>query len=139
MLMILFKIRLMKAMGEHTRLNPDRRIQRLKAFNNRLQSSQASQDVLSSWNMKLDKNLVEIPGRLLATEKILFGAGRKYTCDERADWTREFRNNAMYHHVDIRRWYVIVPKRNVREVQDFVQMCIKAAGSMKMHISEPRM
>lgn len=125
-------------MGDYTRLNPDRRIERLRTFNKRLHSSKASMEVFSLWNMKLDTNLVEIPGRILPRQKIVFGNQRKVNCDRNADWTREFRNTTMYSHVDIKRWYVVVPRRNLREVQDFVKMCIRAAGSMKMHISEPR-
>lgn len=58
-------------------------------------------------------------------------------CDERADWTREFRNRSMYAHTDIKRWSVIVQNRNVREVQDFIRMCIQAARGMNMIIVEP--
>lgn len=69
----------MKAMGEHTRLNPERRIERLRMFNQRLKRSQASVDVLTSWNMELDTNLVELPGRILPPEKIIFGPDRQGT------------------------------------------------------------
>lgn len=128
----------MRAMSEHTRLTPNHRIERLRNFNSRLQNSRESMDVLALWNMQLDKHLVEIPGRILPPEKIVFGNQKKYVCDQHADWTREFRNTSMFSHVDIKRWYVVVPRRSLREVQEFVKMCIRAAGSMKMHISEPR-
>ncbi|XP_075154889.1 piwi like RNA-mediated gene silencing protein aubergine [Haematobia irritans] len=130
--------KLMRAMSEHTRLTPNTRIERLRTFNSRLQNSQESMKVLDLWNMQLDKHLVEIPGRILPYEKIVFGNQKKYVCDQNADWTREFRNTTMFSHVDIQRWYVIAPRRSMREVQDFVKMCIRAARSMKMHISEPR-
>lgn len=125
-------------MSEHTRLEPKIRIDRLRKYNHRLQTSQASMQVLGSWNMQLDTQLVEVPGRVLPPEKIVFGNNKTFTCDQNADWTREFRNNSMYVHVDIKRWYVVVARRNLREVQEFVKMCIRAAASMKMHISEPR-
>lgn len=128
----------MRAMSEHTRLTPNRRIERLRSFNSRLQNSRESMDVLALWNMQLDKHLVEIPGRILPPEKIVFGNRKKYVCDKHADWSREFRSTSMFSHVDIKRWYVVVPRRSLREVQEFVKMCIRAAGSMKMHISEPR-
>uniref|UniRef100_A0A1A9W8C2 Piwi domain-containing protein n=1 Tax=Glossina brevipalpis TaxID=37001 RepID=A0A1A9W8C2_9MUSC len=88
--------RLMKAMGEHTRLNPQRRLERLRNFNQ-----------------------------------------RRIICDQNADWTREFRSNAMFAHVDMKRWYVIVPRHSLRQVQKFVKLCIRAAQSMKMRISDP--
>uniref|UniRef100_A0A1I8PZG7 Uncharacterized protein n=2 Tax=Stomoxys calcitrans TaxID=35570 RepID=A0A1I8PZG7_STOCA len=130
--------KLMRAMGEHTRLNPNRRIERLRAFNTRLQNSSESMDVLALWNMQLDRHLVEIPGRILPSEKIVFGNQATVVCDANADWSRDMRNKTMFSHVDIKRWYVIVPKRSLREVQEFVKCCIRAAASMRMHISEPR-
>ncbi|EDV58944.1 protein aubergine [Drosophila erecta] len=129
--------RLMKAMSEHTRLTPDRRIERLRMFNRRLKSSKESTETLKSWNIELDSALVEIPARVLPAEKILFGNNKKFVCDARADWTSEFRSSSMYQHVDINRWCVITPGRNLRETQEFVQMCIRAANTMKMNISKP--
>uniref|UniRef100_A0A1A9VI45 Aubergine n=1 Tax=Glossina austeni TaxID=7395 RepID=A0A1A9VI45_GLOAU len=128
--------RLMKAMGEHTRLNPQRRLDRLRNFNNRLQNSKESVEVFKSWNMAVDNALVEIPARVLPSEYILMHK-RKVLCDQNADWTREFRNTQMYVHVDIKRWFVIAQRRNLRQIQHFVRLCITAAQSMQMHISEP--
>ncbi|XP_030381506.1 protein aubergine-like isoform X2 [Scaptodrosophila lebanonensis] len=130
--------RLMRAMSEHTRLTPERRIERLRVFNRRLLTSAQSVDVLKSWNIDLDKNLVEVPARVLMPERIHFGNQKQYLCDHRADWTGEFRNNAMFRHVNIKRWIVITPNRNLRETQHFVKLCIRAAAGMKMMISEPR-
>ncbi|XP_043640894.1 protein aubergine [Drosophila teissieri] len=129
--------RLMKAMGEHTRLAPDRRIERLRTFNRRLKSSKESTETLKSWNIELDSALVEIPARILKSEKILFGNNKNFLCDARADWTSEFRSSSMWKHVDINRWCVITPGRNLRETQEFVQMCIRAASTMRMNISKP--
>ncbi|XP_041675230.1 LOW QUALITY PROTEIN: protein aubergine [Drosophila eugracilis] len=130
--------RLMKAMGEHTRLTPDRRIERLRTFNQRLKFSKASTETLKSWNIELDSALVEIPARVLSPEKIVFGNGKRFQCDARADWSQEFHKSSMFSHVDIKRWYVITPGRNLRETQKFVELCIRAAKEMKMNISNPR-
>ncbi|XP_030369390.1 protein aubergine-like [Scaptodrosophila lebanonensis] len=129
--------RLMKAMSEHTRLPPGRRIERLLQFNNRLEASPQSLEVLTSWDLSLDKKLVEIPARVLHPEIILLGNNKQYTCDNRADWTGEFRNNMMYRHVDITRWAVVTPRRNIGETKEFVNYCIRAGSGMKMSIREP--
>jgi len=124
-------------MSEHTRLNPDRRIERLRMFNKRLKSCKQSVETLKSWNIELDSALVEIPARVLPPEKILFGNQKIFVCDARADWTNEFRTCSMFKNVHINRWYVITPSRNLRETQEFVQMCIRTASSMKMNICNP--
>ncbi|XP_067630737.1 protein aubergine [Eurosta solidaginis] len=129
--------RLMRAMSEFTRLPPERRIERLLTFNKRLQQAPESVELFKSWDMRLDTNLVETPGRIIPACKIIFGNQARYQCNEYADWTREFRNNSMYKHIDMKRWCVIAQQRNLREVQAFVQMCIKAANGMKMRIAEP--
>ena len=65
--------RLMKTCSEHTRLGPRDRMQRLLQFNQRISTTPASIEVLEQFKMKLDKNLVEINGRLLSPEQIVFG------------------------------------------------------------------
>lgn len=125
-------------MSEHTRLQPDRRIERLRTFNQRLKSARESMDLMRSWQIELDSALVEIPARVLPPQNILLGNGKRYLCDARADWSNEFRNGPMFSHVDIKRWYVITPRRNLREAQDFVKLCIRVAHGMKMTIAEPR-
>lgn len=134
----LSSLRLMRAMSEHTQLTPERRIERLRVFNRRLKTSEQSVNVLKSWDIELDTALVELPGRTLPPENILFGNQKLYLCDARADWTHEFRNCTMYCHVDIKRWYVITPRRNLRETQNFVKLCQTVAQKMRMTIAEPR-
>jgi aubergine-like protein len=62
----------MRAMSDHTRLNPRGRAERLMVFNKRLQNSTESAKVLGEWNLDLDKNLVQFAGRLLPQEVIKF-------------------------------------------------------------------
>ncbi|KAH8341382.1 hypothetical protein KR059_005676 [Drosophila kikkawai] len=130
--------RLMKAMSEHTRLTPDRRIERLRTFNQRLKSSKESMELMKSWQIELDTALVEIPARVLPPQNILLGNNKKYLCDSRADWSNEFRNSSMFSHVDIKRWLVITPRRSINQTQDFVRMCIRVAQGMRMTILDPR-
>lgn len=59
-------------MSEHTRMNPDRRIDRLRRFNHRLQTTADSLKVLKDWSMDLDQNLIEVDGRIISPQKIVF-------------------------------------------------------------------
>jgi aubergine-like protein len=67
--------RLMRAMADHTRLPPRGRIERLLKFNQRLQESKDSSQVMAQHNLALDRLLVRIGGRMLPQEKMLFGQG----------------------------------------------------------------
>lgn len=62
----------MRTLADHTRLTPDRRIERLEVFNRRLQDSKESAEVFSFWKTELDRRLVEVPARVLQPETIFF-------------------------------------------------------------------
>lgn len=128
--------RMMRAMADHTRLNPDRRIERLETFNKRLQTSPESMEVFKTWQMELDRRLVELPGRLLPQEMIFFSTtANGVQAGEQADWTAHFRNNPMFATVRLNRWYLIVPNRATREAHDFLGCMIQAARGMRFEIS----
>ncbi|XP_055594938.1 protein aubergine [Uranotaenia lowii] len=128
--------RMMRAMADHTRLNPDRRIERLETFNRRLQTSPESCEVFKTWQMELDRRLVELPGRLLPQEMIFFSTTASgVQAGENADWTAHFRNNPMFATVRLNRWYLIVPNRATREANDFLGCMIQAARGMRFEIS----
>lgn len=62
----------MRTLADHTRLTPDKRIERLEVFNRRLQDSRESAEVFSFWKTELDRRLVEVPGRVFQPETIYF-------------------------------------------------------------------
>ncbi|XP_035779822.1 protein aubergine-like [Anopheles albimanus] len=128
--------KMMRAMADHTRLNPDRRIERLETFNRRLQTSPESQEVFRAWKMELDRRLVDVPGRLLPQEMIFFSTtSTGVQAGENADWTAHFRDNPMFATVRLSRWYLVVPARCQREANDFLGCMIKAARGMRFEIS----
>ncbi|EAT40579.1 AAEL007698-PA [Aedes aegypti] len=128
--------RMMRAMADHTRLNPDRRIERLETFNRRLQTSPESMEVFKTWQMELDRRLIDLPGRLLPQEMIFFSTtANGVQAGEQADWTAHFRNNPMFATVRLTRWYLIVPNRASREANDFLGCMIQAARGMRFEIS----
>lgn len=129
--------RMMRAMADHTRLNPDRRIERLETFNRRLQTTPDSMEVFKVWQMELDKRLVELPGRLLPEEIILCSATAKGTpTGENADWTMIFRNNPMLSTVRLQRWFVVVPQRASREANDFLGCMNQVARGMRFEMNQ---
>lgn len=67
----------MRLVADHTRANPGVRISRLAQFNRRLHGMNESIEVFRQWDLQLDNKLVEIPGRQLPYEKIIFGNGNK--------------------------------------------------------------
>lgn len=67
-----------RAMADHTRVGPQPRVNKLVAFNQRLQGTPESMIVLHEWQLELDKTLVKINGRCLKKQGIVFGNEEKY-------------------------------------------------------------
>lgn len=67
----------MRIVSDHTRLNPAVRVKRLHEFNRRLYGMNESMLAFKEWNLQLDNKLVEIPGRQLPYEKIVFADNKK--------------------------------------------------------------
>ncbi|XP_065086066.1 protein aubergine-like [Ochlerotatus camptorhynchus] len=129
--------RMMRAMSDHTRLNPDRRIERLETFNRRLQTTPESAEVFKIWQMELDRRLVEVPGRILQQETIFFSSTAPgVQAGDQADWTSHFRNNQMFDTIRLDHWYLIVPNRAQREANDFLGCMIQAARGMRFEIRQ---
>ncbi|XP_044315488.1 protein piwi isoform X1 [Drosophila rhopaloa] len=129
---------LMKAMGEYTRMNPNRRIDRLRTFNHRLQNTPESVKVLRDWHMDMDQNLTEVQGRVIEQQKIVFHHG-KVPSGENADWTRSFRDQKMLTTPSegIDRWAVIAPERNSYELKILLENLFRAANGMGMKFRSP--
>ncbi|XP_017099105.2 protein piwi [Drosophila bipectinata] len=131
--------KLMRAMSEHTRMNPDRRIDRLRRFNSRLQTTSESVKVLKDWNMNLDQNLIEVAGRIISPQKIVFN-NQKVSAGETADWTRYFRDQRMLTTPSdgIDRWAVIAPERNSYDLRNLMESLFRAASGMGLRIRTPQ-
>lgn len=151
----------MRAMADYTRMDPRTRIQKLLEFNQRLLNKEESCDVFKEWDFHLDDKLVELNGRILKNENIVF-TERKYVCSielilclvvfnfivfffcressgPRVDWTNHFRNNCMHRTIPLHNWYYIFPGRCGREANTFLQTVQDAARGMQFSISRPQM
>uniref|UniRef100_A0A336LSU2 CSON003002 protein n=1 Tax=Culicoides sonorensis TaxID=179676 RepID=A0A336LSU2_CULSO len=130
--------RLMKAVAEHTRIGPAQRVRRLIDFNRRLQNTVKSISVLQDWSLKLDDQLVEVSGRELNFENILFGESREAVGKPEADWTSDFRSNSLFTTVPLNNWCLIVPRRGSNEANSFVRVLQDAVRNMRMRINKPQ-
>lgn len=64
---------MMKAMAEHTQMDPERRRNRLEGLTKRLYETDASRQKMQSFNTEIDRHLVTFQGRALSQEVMLFG------------------------------------------------------------------
>ena len=66
---------MMKAMAEHTQMDPERRKNRLEGLTKRLYETDASREKMQSFNTEIDRQLLTFQGRALQQEVILYGKG----------------------------------------------------------------
>lgn len=110
----------MKSLSEYTRVGAEARMGKLLAFNRRLNAQPNIVQELEQWNLKLDKDLLDIKARVLPPERILFGGNASVT-PNRGDWTREMQNKRCLVPKELREWVFIVSERDRRTAQVLLQ------------------
>lgn len=129
---------MMRELANHTRLNPNGRIQRLLSFNRRLQTEPQVVDELREWNFRLDTKLVTIPRRIFEPERIGFGGqSGVVSAGDQADWTRELRNKQMFITATLQKWFIIVPNRLVNDSEAFVATIRSSVRQINFPIANP--
>lgn len=56
-------------------MNPQKRIERLENFNQRLKRTQESMRVLDEWNLELESKLVKFKGSQIDAQELMIGNG----------------------------------------------------------------
>lgn len=128
--------KLMQKLSNHTRLSPNDRVKQLLKFNQRVQKTPESVNVLNGWNMELAHELTKVPGRELPTECIVFGNKMEVPTNAKGEWICR---HSLYHSAEIKRWVVIYPKAMATDAANFVETLKQAANSMKCDFRDPRM
>ena len=101
---------LMRAVAEHTRINPQGRIDRLRKFNSTLAQNAQVADVFRTWNFRLDQNLVQIDGRVLNVPRMKVG-GNQYQEVKNGDWNFAFPKNKQLCPCKLKDWILLLPSR----------------------------
>lgn len=63
---------LMKEMSVYTHVGPNERFQQLNGFLHDIQGREEGQEELNKWNISLDEKLVELKGRTMEGEGIIY-------------------------------------------------------------------
>lgn len=131
---------MMKALGEYTRMDPTKRVQRLMAFSKRLLTTPASSETLTKFGVAMNQNLMKIPGRVLNGEQILFGRGKVADYDAAsADWTPAIRNSEMYTNETCTKWALTFPRKISQEVTAFLKLMVEVSNGFSYQMAQPKM
>lgn len=61
-----------------------------------------------------------------------------YTCDNRVDWTSQFRNSPMYTDSPLNNWAMIYPDSLSNAAKSFVELLMKVGSSMNYNVEFPK-
>ncbi|GAB0086880.1 hypothetical protein DMENIID0001_010860 [Sergentomyia squamirostris] len=128
---------LMRDLANHTRIGPSMRVQRFVELNRRIQEEPRAQAVMDKWNMTLDRQLVELMGRVLPRENICFGGGKMELPNE-ADWTNALKKNSLFESQPLTNWHVICPERDLNVTTKFISMLKSTAQRAHFNMQDPR-
>lgn len=130
--------KLMQDLSIYTRLSPENRVKALCKFNKRIQDTPQSVNVLKEWNMELDKKLLEVEGRELPPETIVFGRSHEVPASIKGEWA--IRNGvAMYQNVPIHRWLCIYPEKMETDTNKFLEILGQQCQEMQCDYKPPKM
>lgn len=101
--------RLMSTLALETRLEPKKRIEKLLQLNQNLRHIPSITRELSDWNLQLDEELLEVDGRLLNAESIIFDLTNSQSCrPDKGDWTRFLRRSKSMIANPLTNWSLLV-------------------------------
>lgn len=132
---------LMQNVARYTRVGPADRIQKLLAFNRRLQTTERSVQCFRDWSLTLSDKLVEIPNaRELPAEMIQLGNGKNVEA-RNADWTNALQGrNSMFSSESLpnNQWVFVMPKFIEKDVRDFLNVLMTVSKGMNFDVGNPR-
>ncbi|KAJ2950021.1 hypothetical protein O0L34_g11358 [Tuta absoluta] len=135
---MLANFQLMSALGRHTKIGPDLRIQKLLQFNRRLTQTKEVVQELASWSLKLSNDLVRFKGRQLPPEAIIQANNVKYAAGDTTEgWTRDMRSKPLLTIAPVGSWVVITPERQRRDAESFVDLIMKTGNGVGFCMPKP--
>jgi len=135
--------RVMQDLAVHTRIDPQQRVATLEKFTNLINSNPKAQEVLKPWNMRISKQVQDVPARELPAEFLLMkgqrgGNQEKITYDiKQADWSRNMRNCCLLNPVHLGNWVMIYPSRCAQVSMDLADCLSRVGQGMGMKIAKP--
>ncbi|XP_071132212.1 piwi-like protein 1 [Mytilus edulis] len=128
--------RVMKDIATHTRVSPAQRKLTMGKFVNSVNSSPEASQELANWGLSFDNDTIDIEGRQVQEEKIIFRDGH-VMAGPQADWGRDATRKTVITAVDLKNWIVLYTKRDSAAVQEYISMMLKCCPQMGIQCNNP--
>ncbi|ESO02362.1 hypothetical protein HELRODRAFT_65566, partial [Helobdella robusta] len=128
--------RVMRELASHTRLNPTQRRDALRTYCTRVNEVPEARRELERWGFELDRDLMQLEGRLLPIETIRFRGNASVSAGPEADWSRAVTKNETIVPVDLNDWLIFATKRDMRCAEAFMSMYRQCSRDMGIRVRE---
>ena len=128
---------LKREMISATKKSPGQRVDDIFKFMTSINKNRQIREEMDRWGIGFASGLYEVPGRVLPPERVLMADNHSFLA-ENGDLDRGMRNCRMPEAVPLRKWTVIVPKRDEHVARHFVKLVIEAALRLGMEMNQPR-
>ncbi|CAG0888931.1 unnamed protein product [Cyprideis torosa] len=118
-----------------TRTIPGERVNTLQRFVNGIYENEEAESILREWGVKIDRNVLSLPGRNLGSEKVYFGQGSSVVCNQKADFSNGLTSKGPLKPIDVHCWGIIYPSRDEQTAQNFMREYKNTAMGMKIRIA----
>ena len=81
--------RVMKDLAQKTRVGPDKRVVDAERLLHRIRNNKAARELLDSWDLEVEEQLVSVAARVLDAERLGFGNGEVAVDARSAEWSRQ--------------------------------------------------
>lgn len=132
-----FKV--MKDIATFTRVTPQQRVRSFGQFCENLEKVPAAREVLANWGLRLDKRPLQMQGRQLEEEQVIFGNNRQFGAGRNADFGKYVTNNEVIHAINLTSWVVIHTKNDGKYARSFVEFMERNSKPMGINVSKPQM
>ena len=91
-----------------------------------------------NWGLSLNKQTLELKGRQLDPELLVFGKGYKEPVNAKADWGRTATSKNVLTGVPLNKWAVVFTDKNESAVRSFCKMMTQQGPRMGLQIALPK-
>lgn len=131
-----FKV--MKEVGNFTRVGPQPRQDKLLTFIKRVRENPEAKAHLEEWGFELCPFTIPLEGRQLEPETLIFGQNKRERVNAKADWGRAATSNPVLSPIPITKWAIFFLDKNTQIVQSFVSCMQQQARKMGLNFAAPK-
>lgn len=128
----------MKDISQFTRVVPTKRGEELLRFTQQLQQNKEVIEELSHWNLSIQPHMLEVQGRVLPQEVVIFRDNVRYPIDpSTGEWSSLTKNNVLVESVAVKHWLLVYPPKNARQAGELADSLFKVGTPLGIMLTKP--